>query len=244
MIRALGATWISYILASSLVFTSACSRPQAAASSGAAANSNAGNGAEPAPRIPFDVRSDSSDLTFFWFDDRGTAHGVSQVSDVPQPYRGTVRVDPSRPELRAPGWVFVTDLRQPGPDGRFPVQAVSTEQFARDLASLTGVPLPQGGLQPSPSGGVPSAPSGQARVVIYGASWCSACHQAAAYLRARGIPFVEHDIETEPAAAQEMMNRAREQGVPTGSIPIIAVNGRLMVGFNPDSIQRALSQGS
>ena len=31
-------------------------------------------------------------------------------------------------------------------------------------------------------------------VIIYGAEWCGPCHQAAAYLRQRGIQFVEKDI--------------------------------------------------
>jgi arsenate reductase-like glutaredoxin family protein len=88
----------------------------------------------------------------------------------------------------------------------------------------------------------PQLPAGAhaPRITIYGASWCGACHQAAAWLRANHIPFVEHDIETEPQAAQEMMARARQQGVPTGSIPIIDINGRLTVGFNPGLIQQAL----
>ena len=164
--------------------------------------------------------------------------------------------------MRTPGWVYVADLRSAGGDGRFPVRSVSSEQFANVLASANGLAqamaapsMPTAPAAPpgTPSNNVfapsaPSHPTGSGsganahgpQIVIYGASWCSACHQAAAWLRSQNIPFVEHDIETEPAAAQEMMARAREQGVPTGSIPIIAINGRLMVGFNPAMIQQAM----
>jgi arsenate reductase-like glutaredoxin family protein len=216
-------------------------------------------GAEAAPRVPFEVRRDSSDLTFFWFDGHGNAHGVARVDDVPEASRANVRVEPPQPEQRTPGWVFVADLRAPGPDGRFPVRVVQSEQFATELGALTGqaptIAAPSAPAVPpgTPAILAPGAPSGQGahggagtqqpRVVVYGAEWCSACHQAAGWLRANNIPFVEHDIEREPQAAQEMLARARAQGVPTGSIPIIDVGGRLLVGFNPEAIQQALRGG-
>lgn len=212
-----------------------------------------------APAVPFDVRADSTDLTFFWFDEHGNAHPTNRAEDVPVQSRDHVRVDPPRPDLRAPGWVYIADLRAPRADGRYAVRAIPSEQFANDLASLSG--LAQAMAAPSPAMpvapnappsvlapvGPPLPPAGggnaAAHVTIYGASWCSACHQAAAWLRSQNIPFIEHDIETEPAAAQDLYARARQQGVPTGSIPIIDVNGRLMVGFNPQMLQQAIRGG-
>ncbi len=254
-------TWIAGLaLGGVLCVVPSCHRSRAAEGSPSVRPDDPA-GAPSVPSVPFEVRRESSDVTFFWFDARGAAHPVSRVDDVPEASRRAVRVDPPRPEQRAPGWVYVADLRAPGADGRYAVRAVSSEQFASDLASLNGLAVAMAAPSPvmpappaaPPSILAPAAPAApaapgahgaeHAQITIYGASWCSACHQAAGWLRSQGIPFIEHDIEQEPAVAQEMYARARRQGVPTGSIPIIDVNGRLMVGFNPTAIQQAIRGG-
>lgn len=250
-----GSRWLLVI---AVLASGACRR-------GASSNGASGNQAAPTvrpdesatPTVPFEVRAESTDVTYFWFDEHGAPHPASRIDEIPDNRREAVRVDPPRPEMRTPGWVYVADLRTPSADGRYPIRAVSSEQFASALAATNG--LAQAMAAPGPAMPVaPGAPPGSApanilapqpqlpsgahapRITIYGASWCGACHQAASWLRANNIPFVEHDIETEPQAAQEMMARARQQGVPTGSIPIIDINGRLTVGFNPGLIQQAL----
>jgi glutaredoxin len=78
--------------------------------------------------------------------------------------------------------------------------------------------------------------------VIYGAEWCSACHQAAKYLRSKGIPYVDRDVEKDPDAAREMQQKLAKSGLREGSIPVIDVRGKVMVGFNPAEIDAALGQ--
>jgi len=215
---------------------------------------------EAGPIAPFEVRADSSDLVFFWFDERAAGHIVQRVADVPAARRELVRVDPSNPAQRPAGWVYVTDLRAPSPQGTFPVRAMRAETFAARLRAMAGLheapgtPVATSPSPPSPrvaQGGPaqgtlgphgssqPSAPG----VILYGASWCSACHSAANWLRAHNIPFVEKDIEQDPAAQQEMMVKAQRAGIPTGSIPILDVRGRILVGFSPPDIERALAGG-
>ncbi len=243
-----------------------CSRRAGTAAAGGGAGAGAGEGTEAPPAVPFEVRRESSELTFFWFDGHGGIHAVQRMEDVPEANRGRVRVEPPRPEMRAPGWVFVADLRAAGANGRFAVRPVASETFASELAQLTGLaaamsapatPRPSApSAEPSAAGGntgilapvaraptVAAGANAHANVVVYGATWCGACHQATEYLRANNIPFIEHDIEREPDAAREVYARAREQGLPVGSIPIIDVRGRLLVGFNADAIQRALTGG-
>jgi glutaredoxin len=82
-------------------------------------------------------------------------------------------------------------------------------------------------------------------VIIYGAEWCGACHQAAAYLRRKGIPFIEKDIEKDPQAAREMQGKLRSAGVRNGgSIPVIDVRGKVMVGFSPGAVDEALGHAT
>lgn len=201
---------------------------------------------EVAPQVPFEVRTDAQDLVFFWFDEGGNAHGVTRAGEIPEARRGVVRVDPSRPELRSPGWVYVTDLRTPRPNGTFPARSVRPDALSQQLLAMAGhtgalgTPPPEPPTNPTPAAGANAQPTGAPAVIIYGASWCSACHQAAAWMRSRHIAFVEKDIEQDPAAAAEMTDKARRAGVPTGSIPIIDVRGRIFVGFSAPDIERAL----
>ena len=79
-------------------------------------------------------------------------------------------------------------------------------------------------------------------VIIYGASWCGPCHQAAAYLKTRGVDFVEHDIEQDGSAAREMQSKLAKAGVRGGSIPVLDVRGHILVGFDARAVDQALGQ--
>lgn len=206
-----------------------------------------------APAVPFEVRGGTPDLLFFWFDERGASHSTALVEAIPEARRALVRVDPTRPEMRAPGWVYVADLRTPSPQGTYPARAVRSEELSQQIMAMRGVQGPLGSQPPAPSQptappaqvaqqGVHAQPAGSG-VIVYGASWCSACHQAAAWLRGHNVAFVEKDIEQDASAQAEMVDKARRAGVPTGSIPIIDVRGHIMVGFSPPDIERALAGG-
>ena len=80
--------------------------------------------------------------------------------------------------------------------------------------------------------------------MIFGASWCGACRQAEAYFRERGIPFIERDIETDPAAQADMQRRRGGAGIRPTGIPVIDVRGRVMQGFDRAAIERALRETS
>lgn len=226
---------------------------------GPAVTAEGPQGAAHGPEVPFTVQADSLDVVFTWFDAQGGAHTASRVDEVPAERRETVRVDPSRPELRRPGWVYVADLRRPRADGNFPVRTVRAEALAQAVMAQAGMAGPLGSQPPPPRPAAPAAApaaghgavaaagdasvAAQPSVIIYGASWCSACHQAAAYLQRRHIAFVEKDIEQDPAAAQEMAAKAQRAGVPTGSIPILDVRGTILRGFSPEAIEAALQRG-
>ncbi len=222
--------WLALVLA----LGAGCIRaPHAGSSPDAAAAS------DPVPEPGFAVRPGSSDLLFSWYDAQGASHAVPSLAEVPEGARDLVRVDPSRPELRRAGWIFVATLRTPGADGSFPVRAVRAESLATVLRERTGLAANLG--TNAGAADTAAAAQGTGQVIVYGASWCSACHQAMAYLQRRHIPYVEKDIERDAAAAQEMQAKARRAGVPTGSIPILDVRGHIMVGFNPEAIERALA---
>jgi glutaredoxin len=98
------------------------------------------------------------------------------------------------------------------------------------------------GVQPGESVGVrtPADPRGTP-VVVYGASWCNACRAAAQYMSRERIPFVERDIETDPAARAEANAALVAAGLRNDlrSLPVIDVRGTVMIGFDSCVLERA-----
>jgi glutaredoxin 3 len=80
-------------------------------------------------------------------------------------------------------------------------------------------------------------PKKKQRVVIFTTPTCSHCNHAKHYLRQRGIRFRDVDVSKDPVAARDMVRRSGQQGVP-----VIDINGRIVVGFNRAEVDRLLEQ--
>lgn len=72
-------------------------------------------------------------------------------------------------------------------------------------------------------------------VTIYSAEWCAFCHAAKEYLDKLGVKYTDNDIETDPKLAQEAVDKSGQMG-----IPVIDVNGTIIVGFDRPKIDAAL----
>jgi glutaredoxin len=213
---------------------------------------SAATGAQDEPSVV--VKDDTEGLLLTWIDDKGDFHVETRTADVPLMGRDAVRVvDPNKDDGTHADRVFVVDLRQARADGTYPVRAMTRADFeaiAVARREKTGPTLasaaapaapPSAGANGSPDPGV-AAPAAHATVIIYGAEWCGACHDAAKYLRQKGIAYIEKDVEKDPSAAREMQAKLAKSGLRAGSIPVIDVRGRVMVGFNPAQIDGALGQ--
>jgi glutaredoxin len=218
------------------------------------------SGTATADNTDITVRDSSEGLLLTWVDDKGDFHVEQRVTDVPMMGRDAVRVvDPTKDEGTHEGRVFVVDLRQAAKDGTYPVQTMSRadfERIAEQRREKNGPTLTTAGsASASPSatatatgtadlGNGTGQDQGRSTVIIYGAEWCGPCHQAAAYLKRKGIPFIEKDIEKDPQAAREMQTKLRGAGIRTGSIPVLDVRGKVMVGFNPGAVDEALGHAT
>jgi glutaredoxin len=183
-------------------------------------------------RPPFALGGEAEGLLLVWYDADGTAHTAASRTEIPEDRRAHVRVDSLEvpPDARLdPSLVYVADLRKAGEDGTYTTRTVAREAFE---AALT---------KPAPAE-PPLAAATDDGVIIYGASWCGACRQAASYLRQKNVPFVEKDIEKEPGARSEMAAKAKAQGLQTSGIPVIDVYGKLMGGFSPGQLDALLSR--
>ena len=185
------------------------------------------------------VRDETKGLLFTWIDASGEFHVEESAPAVPFEGRDYVRVtDPMKDEGNS--LVVIADLRNKKPDGAYPVHYVARSEFEgvgvkrkKGSGGTRGAGDADGGVASGGSGG---------GVIIYGASWCGPCHQAEAHLTKRRVPFVKKDIEEDPAAAREMQRKLSQIGKRSGSIPVIDVRGKILVGFDPDAVDEALAK--
>ena len=72
-------------------------------------------------------------------------------------------------------------------------------------------------------------------VKVYTTPTCPACVQAKQFLDRKGVRYDEIDVARDRGAAEEMVRRSGQMGVP-----VIEIGGRMIVGFDADAIERAL----
>ncbi len=75
------------------------------------------------------------------------------------------------------------------------------------------------------------------KVVVYSTPACPYCTMAKAYLAERRIGFTEYDVSKDQERAREMVAKSRQTGVP-----VLEVNGRIIVGFDREKIDLALAR--
>jgi len=75
----------------------------------------------------------------------------------------------------------------------------------------------------------------RAKVIIYTTTHCPYCRLAKQFLQQLGVPFIEKNVELSEWAAQELYMKSGQLGVP-----VLDINGKIIIGFNPPAIKRAL----
>ena len=128
----------------------------------------------------------------------------------------------------------------PGSPSSGPSQAVASADPSQLVAGAGPSQVVAGAGPSQVVAGADQGTAARPTVILYGASWCGACHQAAAYLKRKGVAFVEKDIEEDANAAREMQAKLAHAGMHGGSIPVLDVRGKVMIGFNPQEVDSAL----
>jgi glutaredoxin 3 len=73
------------------------------------------------------------------------------------------------------------------------------------------------------------------KVVIYTSPGCPVCKRAKEYLAQKGATIEEIDVAADRHAADEMVQKSGQMGVP-----VMLINGAMLVGFNPLKVDVAL----
>lgn len=73
------------------------------------------------------------------------------------------------------------------------------------------------------------------KVVVYSTPTCPWCNVAKQFLKEHNIEFTDYDVSKDSEKAQEMIMKSNQRGVP-----VIEINGKIIVGFDKEAIKRAL----
>ncbi|MFH1621273.1 MAG: Uxx-star family glutaredoxin-like (seleno)protein [Patescibacteria group bacterium] len=72
-------------------------------------------------------------------------------------------------------------------------------------------------------------------VIVYSTPTCPYCKLAKEYLKEKNIPYKEIDVSSDPAAANEMVKKSGQMGVP-----VVEVGSQIIVGWNKGALDEAL----
>ncbi len=73
------------------------------------------------------------------------------------------------------------------------------------------------------------------KVTVYSTPTCPYCHAAKEFLKENKIEFKDVDVSKDQTAAQEMIEKSGQMGVP-----VLDINGTIIVGYDKEAIKKAL----
>ncbi len=74
------------------------------------------------------------------------------------------------------------------------------------------------------------------KVKIYTTSICPWCVKTKEFLKENKVAYEEVNVGSDSKAAEEMIHKSGQMGVP-----VIDVNGQIIVGFNKTALKKALN---
>ena len=73
------------------------------------------------------------------------------------------------------------------------------------------------------------------KVKVYSTTTCPFCIRAKQFLKENNIVFEDIDVAGDQVAAEEMIKKSGQMGVP-----VIDIEGEIIIGFDKDKIKQAL----
>lgn len=74
-----------------------------------------------------------------------------------------------------------------------------------------------------------------AQITIYSTPTCPYCKMAKEYLTEHKIEYKSVDVASDEKAAEEMIRKSGQMGVP-----VIDIDGKIIIGFDKDEIKATL----
>lgn len=189
--------------------------------------------AEAGPAV-LDAEADQFVLTYAG--DKGVFSDCSTIAEVPEDARARVGVNLFGRKPPA-GKVWVANLDAPLPDGTYALEAIARDEFEEAVLGAGRASVFE---LPSDLDSLDQLGDREAPVIVYKTSWCGVCKQLESYLQRKGVQYVAKDIEKDRDAAAELQAKAKQAGVPTGSVPMVDVGGKLLRGFDRNALEKLL----
>ncbi len=73
------------------------------------------------------------------------------------------------------------------------------------------------------------------KVLVYSTEVCPWCHKAKDWLKENKIEFTDYDVGNDKTAAEEMISKSSQRGVP-----VIDIDGKIIIGFNEEKMKELL----
>ena len=73
-------------------------------------------------------------------------------------------------------------------------------------------------------------------VKLYSTPTCPWCHWAKEFLKTNNIVFEDINVAADEDAAREMIEKSGQMGVP-----VLDIDGKIIIGFNIEAIKKALN---
>lgn len=74
-------------------------------------------------------------------------------------------------------------------------------------------------------------------VKVYSTNSCPWCVKAKQYLKSKNVEFEDLNVQTDMVARGDMLKKSKQMGVP-----VLDINGTIIVGFDKNAIDKALSE--
>lgn len=74
------------------------------------------------------------------------------------------------------------------------------------------------------------------KVKVYSTKTCPWCHKTKEYLKEKGVKFDDIDVGADQKAANEMVEKSGQMGVP-----VTDIDGQIIVGFDKEAFEKALA---
>jgi len=74
------------------------------------------------------------------------------------------------------------------------------------------------------------------KVKVYSTKTCPWCHKTKEFLKEKNVKFEDIDVGADQKAANEMVEKSGQMGVP-----VTDIDGKIIVGFDKEAIEKALA---